>query len=124
VAWDGATPGDWQREIDGCDVVVNLAGRGVNCRYGAANREEFLRSRVQSTRVVGEAVARSVRPPRVWRDVTRRRLRQSPLLCRQPHDAGLTLRQAEIAGSRRVFVVNDPKPVEYLEQLVGVEHDP
>ena len=66
VAWDGATKGDWQREIDDCDVVINLAGRSVNCRYGPANREEILRSRVLSTRVVGEAVARAARPPRVW----------------------------------------------------------
>jgi len=35
VEWDGATLGDWQREIDGADVVVNLAGRSVNCRYNA-----------------------------------------------------------------------------------------
>ena len=35
IAWDGATLGDWQREIDGCDVVINLAGRSVNCRYTA-----------------------------------------------------------------------------------------
>jgi uncharacterized protein (TIGR01777 family) len=66
VAWDGATLGGWQRDIDGCDVVINLAGRSVNCRYTAANREEILQSRVLSTRVVGEAIARAVRPPRVW----------------------------------------------------------
>ena len=66
VAWDGATLGGWQREIDGCDVVINLAGRSVNCRYTAANREEILESRVLSTRVVGQAIARAARPPRVW----------------------------------------------------------
>lgn len=66
LAWDGATPGEWQREIDDCDVVINLAGRSVNCRYGRANRDEILRSRVLSTRVVGKAIARAVQPPRVW----------------------------------------------------------
>jgi uncharacterized protein (TIGR01777 family) len=66
VAWDGATPGDWQIEIDGCDVVINLTGRSVNCRYTAANRQEILQSRVLSTRVVGQAIARAARPPRVW----------------------------------------------------------
>ena len=66
VAWDGATLGHWQREIDGCDVVINLAGRSVNCRYTAANREEILQSRVLSTRVVGQAIAGAARPPRVW----------------------------------------------------------
>ena len=66
VAWDGATLGSWHREIDGCDVVINLAGRSVNCRYSAAHRQEILQSRVLSTRVVGEAIAQSTHPPRVW----------------------------------------------------------
>jgi uncharacterized protein (TIGR01777 family) len=66
VAWDGATLGSWQREIDGCDVVINLTGRSVNCRYSAAHREEILQSRVRSTRVVGQAIAQAACPPRVW----------------------------------------------------------
>src|SRR5262245_37874368 len=55
VAWDGATPGAWQREIDGCHTVINLAGRSVNCRYTPQHRKEILESRVLSTRVIGEA---------------------------------------------------------------------
>jgi uncharacterized protein (TIGR01777 family) len=66
VAWQAATLDGWQREIDGCDVVINLAGRSVNCRYSRKNREEILRSRLDSTRVVGEAIAQSARPPRLW----------------------------------------------------------
>lgn len=66
VRWDAETLGDWAREIDGADVVINLAGRNVNCRYGAGNRRLILDSRVFSTRVVGQALARSARPPRVW----------------------------------------------------------
>jgi uncharacterized protein (TIGR01777 family) len=66
VAWDGVTRAGWASEIDGCDVVINLAGRSVNCRYTSANRREMLESRVLSTRVVGEAIAQAKRPPRVW----------------------------------------------------------
>ena len=66
VMWDGTTLGPWQQEIDGCDVLINLTGRSVNCRYHAANRREILTSRVQSTRVLGDAVMASSRPPRVW----------------------------------------------------------
>jgi uncharacterized protein len=66
VPWDGATLDAWHGEIDGSDVVINLAGRSVNCRYNAANRHEILHSRIASTRVVGEAVARAKRPPSVW----------------------------------------------------------
>lgn len=66
VQWDGATLGAWQREIDEADVVINLTGRNVNCRYTAANRDEILQSRVRSTRVVGQAIAAAARKPRVW----------------------------------------------------------
>jgi hypothetical protein len=66
LAWDGATSGSWSREIDGSDVVINLAGRSVNCRYNAANRRQMIDSRVHSTRVVGQAIANADRPPRVW----------------------------------------------------------
>lgn len=66
VAWDGATIGEWTKALDGCDVVINLAGRSVNCRYSATNRREMLESRVSSTRVVGEAIAEARHPPRLW----------------------------------------------------------
>lgn len=66
VPWDGVSPGAWGREVDGADVVVNLAGRSVDCRYTPARRREILESRVHSTRAVGEAIARAARPPRVW----------------------------------------------------------
>jgi uncharacterized protein (TIGR01777 family) len=66
VNWDGSTLGDWRSEIDGCDVVINLAGRSVNCRYSAKHRREILESRVLSTRAVGQAIGEARRPPRVW----------------------------------------------------------
>lgn len=66
VAWDAENLDAWTGEIDGADVVVNLAGRNVNCRYTAENRRLILESRVRSTRVVGQAIARAARPPGVW----------------------------------------------------------
>ncbi len=66
VAWDGKTVGPWAAELDGADVVINLAGRSVNCRYSERNLAEMMSSRVDSTRVVGEAIAAARRPPRVW----------------------------------------------------------
>ncbi len=66
IEWDGEMLGDWTKAIDGADVVINLAGRSVNCRYTAANRHEIMRSRVNSTRAVGAAIAGAWHPPRVW----------------------------------------------------------
>jgi uncharacterized protein len=65
-SWDGRTLGAWANDVDGADVVINLAGRTVNCRYTEANLGVMMSSRVDSTRVVGEAIARAARPPRVW----------------------------------------------------------
>ena len=64
--WDGRTVGEWSQEIDGADVVINLAGRSVNCRYTPAHRAEIMDSRVESTRAVGTAIANSRTPPPVW----------------------------------------------------------
>jgi uncharacterized protein (TIGR01777 family) len=66
VEWDGRTLGAWASELDGADAVVNLAGRSVNCRYTRANLAEMMSSRVDSTKVVGLAIERAARPPRVW----------------------------------------------------------
>lgn len=66
VRWDGRTVGEWAGELDGADAVVNLAGRSVNCRYSEENLREMMSSRVDSTRAVGEAIARASRPPPVW----------------------------------------------------------
>ncbi|MEP7211668.1 MAG: TIGR01777 family oxidoreductase [Acidobacteriota bacterium] len=66
VRWDAETMGEWADEIDGADVVINLAGRNVNCRYTTENRRQMMDSRVRSARVVGEAIAAAKHPPRVW----------------------------------------------------------
>ena len=66
VSWDGETLGPWAAELDGADVVINLAGQSVNCRYNARNRRTIQESRIKSTRIIGEALAGAVRPPRVW----------------------------------------------------------
>ena len=63
---DGKTLGDWVAEFEGADVIINLAGRSVNCRYTPENQRAILNSRVDSTRVVGEAIALTEHPPRVW----------------------------------------------------------
>jgi uncharacterized protein (TIGR01777 family) len=66
VAWDGRTLGEWAEEIDGADAVVNLAGRSVSCRYTEENLRQMMASRIDSTRVVGEAIAKAAKSPRVW----------------------------------------------------------
>jgi uncharacterized protein len=66
VRWDPGAPGDWTEELEGTDVVINLAGRSVNCRYTQKNRDEILQSRVASVRAVGRAILDAERPPAIW----------------------------------------------------------
>ena len=64
--WSLASPDGWAEELDGTDVLINLAGRSVNCRYTPKNRREIFDSRVNSVRVLGEGIQGLNKPPRVW----------------------------------------------------------
>jgi uncharacterized protein (TIGR01777 family) len=66
VVWNGRDAGDWRQELEGADVVINLAGRNVNCRYNARNRREILESRVRATQAVGRAIGEAAHPPALW----------------------------------------------------------
>jgi len=66
VPWDGVRRGAWAEEIDQSDVVLNLAGYSVNCRYNDENQRMILNSRVQSTRAVGGAIRAARKPPALW----------------------------------------------------------
>lgn len=66
VAWDGEHLREWVRELEGADAVINLVGRSVNCRYNSFHRREILESRVKSTKLLGIAIAKVKKPPRVW----------------------------------------------------------
>ncbi len=64
--WDGRSLDDWLRAIDGADAIVNLSGRSVNCIKTPDHQDEILRSRIESTRVLGQAMRTVKSPPPVW----------------------------------------------------------
>jgi hypothetical protein len=66
VHWDGENTGPWTGYLEGADVCINLAGRSVNCRYTAANRQAIYDSRIGTTRLLGRVIAGLAEPPRVW----------------------------------------------------------
>lgn len=92
VRWDGQNLGDWASELDGCDVVVNLAGRSVNCRYNAANRREIKESRIVTTELVGAAITRSSTPPKLWMNAS------TATIYRQAMDRAMDDITGEIGG--------------------------
>lgn len=52
--------------LDGADLLINLAGKSVNCRYNASNKKEIMESRTRTTRILGEAVLHCRKPPALW----------------------------------------------------------
>jgi uncharacterized protein (TIGR01777 family) len=64
--WDGKTVEPWQQELEGAQVLLNLSGRSVDCRYTSANRQEIFASRLDSTRCLAKAVAACKQPPGLW----------------------------------------------------------
>lgn len=66
VKWDGKNLGDWTTALEGCDLLLNLAGRSVNCRYNAKNKAEIMQSRIDATKVLGEAIKQLRQPPILW----------------------------------------------------------
>ena len=66
VQWDAKNRGNWNEEFEDADVIINLAGRIVNCRYNTENRREIMDSRIDSTKAVGQAILNAKSPPRLW----------------------------------------------------------
>lgn len=66
ILWNGEAIGSWQKELENSTLLLNLAGRSVNCRYSKKNRKEILESRIRSTKILGEALAITRCKPRLW----------------------------------------------------------
>ncbi|PSR54258.1 TIGR01777 family protein [Adhaeribacter arboris] len=66
VAWDAKSLGAWAQELEESTAVINLVGKSVNCRYTAKNKQEIIRSRVDSTKVIGQAIQSLKQKPAVW----------------------------------------------------------
>jgi len=66
VLWDAKSLGPWTKELEASDLIINLTGRSVNCRYNNENQAQMINSRVDSTLVLGKAIAQCNTPPPVW----------------------------------------------------------
>ncbi|MDP9081215.1 MAG: TIGR01777 family oxidoreductase [Bacteroidota bacterium] len=70
VTWDGKTRGKWTAELVNADMLVNLCGKNVNCRYTEKNKEEIYASRLQPTELLGEVIHDLFEPPKLWINIT------------------------------------------------------
>ncbi|MEG0927482.1 TIGR01777 family oxidoreductase [Chryseobacterium sp.] len=66
IYWDAKTVSEWKNILDHSDVLINLAGKSVDCRYNEKNKKEIYTSRVDSTKVLQEAVNLCTTKPKIW----------------------------------------------------------
>lgn len=66
VHWDAESFTGWEQELEGADVLINLAGKSVDCRYNEINKNEIIASRINSTTILNKAVLQCKTPPRHW----------------------------------------------------------
>lgn len=64
--WDANTIGKWAHHLEGADILINLSGKSVNCRYTPTNKEEIMNSRVAATKVLGDVISQLRQPPALW----------------------------------------------------------
>ena len=66
INWDARTLTGWERELESADVLINLAGKSVDCRYTETNKNEIMASRVDSTVILSKAINACANPPKHW----------------------------------------------------------
>ncbi len=70
LVWDGKTEGEWVAELENTDMVINLCGKNVNCRYNKKNKSEIISSRVLPTELLGKIIQKLTTPPKLWINIT------------------------------------------------------
>ena len=63
VSW---LPNDLQQAVEGAELVINLAGKTINCRHNSTNRKSILESRIKTTKLIGDAISACIEPPKLW----------------------------------------------------------
>lgn len=66
VRWDGKHVDAWKEQLYNADILINLAGKSVNCRYTEKNKQAIINSRIDSTAVLGNAISEITNPPKLW----------------------------------------------------------
>lgn len=66
IYWDAKTLGDWSKGLENADVLINLVGKSVDCRYTEKNKAEIYSSRICSTQILQKAVDQTENKPKLW----------------------------------------------------------
>ncbi|MEO9967445.1 MAG: TIGR01777 family oxidoreductase [Reichenbachiella sp.] len=66
IQWDGTHLGTWCQSLDGAEMLINLAGKSVDCRYTESNKKKIYSSRLGATSILSQAILGLDRPPKLW----------------------------------------------------------
>ncbi len=87
--------------IDNSDMLINLAGKTVNCRYNTKNKEEILVSRTETTKILGNAILECNNPPSLWINSS------TATIYRHAEDRPMTEESGEIGSGFSVDVAKE-----------------
>jgi len=105
INWNAETIGNWVAELENCDVLINLNGKSVNCRYNDKNKKVILDTRVNATRILGEAIRMVETPPKLWINAA------SATIYRHAEDKSQDEYTGELGKGFSVDVCNNGKPL-------------
>ncbi len=89
VKWDAREIGDWKSVLNGAGGLVNLVGRTVDCIKTPDHCDEILRSRVEATRLLGQAMRLVDNPPPVWVQMSTAHIYGDPPIVHCTEDSAL-----------------------------------
>ena len=101
IHWDAATQGDWTSVLEDADLLLNLVGKSVDCRYNEKNKKEIINSRMNSTHALAEAMRQVENSPRIWLNAS------SATIYRHAEDRSMTESNGEIGDDFSMNVVKD-----------------
>lgn len=93
IKWDAVNSGDWIHALENAHAIINLTGKTVDCVKTPENCDLILRSRVESTRIIGKALKEISNPPKVWVQMSTAHIFGDPptILCTESSSTGYGL---------------------------------
>lgn len=114
IKWNGSDTGDWYRELDGADWLINLTGKSVNCRYTASNKRDILESRTIPVYTLAKAIKKCRKPPAIWFNAS------SATIYRHAEDQAQDEFTGETGSGFSVDVCKSWEDVFFSQELPGI----
>ncbi len=89
------------KALDNSEMLINLAGKSVNCRYTDLNKDQILKSRTETTQILGEAILQCSHPPKLWINSS------TATIYRHAEDRPMTESTGEIGSGFSVHVATE-----------------